>query len=156
MLASRSLPCFLDTSMPHVLVAGTGNSISLRVLFVICPGLPAISGKVIRTSTLVVLHCNCVLFVGGCRWTHKHTRKNPASPSCCSNRFIIRARALARICSRVMCSILEDQHNCCLTELGSPDTKAQLSHRSEMFSSIRHAMSCRSPKYPSTVSPVHK
>ena len=51
----------------------------------------------------------------------------------------------------VMCSILEDPRNCRLTRLGSPDKKAQLSHRS--FSSIRHARSCRSPKYLSTVSP---
>ena len=55
-----------------------------------------------------------------------------------------------------MCSILEDPHNCHLTGPGSPDTKAQLSHRSEVFSSIRHARSCRSPKYLSTVSPGRK
>ena len=64
----------------------------------------------------------------------------------------MRARALARICSRVMCSILEDPSNCRLTGPGSRDTKAQLSHRSEVFSSIRRARSWRSPKYSSTVS----
>ena len=55
-----------------------------------------------------------------------------------------------------MCSILEDPRNCHLTRPGSPDTKAQLSHQSEVFSLIRHARSCRSPKYSSTVSPGPK
>ena len=36
-LASRPLPHFPDTSMRHDLVAGTDNSVSLGVLFVICP-----------------------------------------------------------------------------------------------------------------------
>ena len=55
-----------------------------------------------------------------------------------------------------MCSILEDPRNCRLTGPGSPDMKAQLSHRSEVFSSIRCARSCRSPIYSSTVSPGRK
>ena len=51
-----------------------------------------------------------------------------------------------------MYSILEDPCNCHLTRPGSPDMKAQLSHQSEVFSSIRRARSCWSPKYLSTVS----
>ena len=38
MPASRSLPRFTNTSMRHVLVAGTDNSVSPGALFVICPG----------------------------------------------------------------------------------------------------------------------
>ena len=49
-----------------------------------------------------------------------------------------------------MCSILEDPCICRLTGPRSPDTKVQLSHWTEVFSSIRHT--CRSPKYSSTVS----
>ena len=85
------------------------------------------------------------------------TRRHPAGAatgSSTSTSSIMRARA--RICSRVMCSILEDQRNCHLTGPGNPDTNAQLSHQSEVFSSIRRARSCRSPKYSSTVSLGHK
>ena len=120
------------------------------------PRLPAVSGKVIGTSTLVALHCNCVLFVGGCRWAHRHMKKNPATGSSTSTSSVMRVRALARICSRVMCSILENPHNCRLTRPESPDTKVQRSHRSEVFSSIRRARSCKSPKYSFTVSPGRK
>ena len=42
---------------------------------------------------------------------------------------------------------LEDPRNYRLTGTGSPDTKAQLSHQSEVFSSIRCYRSWRSPKY---------
>ena len=55
-----------------------------------------------------------------------------------------------------MCSILEYPCNCRLTGLGSPETKAQLSHQSEVFSSIRCARSCRLPKYSSTISQGRK
>ena len=37
--------------------------------------------------------------------------------------------------------------HCHLTGPGSPDTKTRLSHRSEVFSSIKRARFCRSPKY---------
>ena len=96
---------------------------------------------------------------GGVTGTGGRTRCHPAAAatgSSTSASSVIRAWAQARICSRIMCSILEDPRNCRLTGPGSPDTKAQLSHRSEVFSSIRHARSCRSPKYLSTVSPGHK
>ena len=108
------------------------------------------------------LYCDCVLFVRGWRRAHKHTRKNSALPghaatgSSTSTSSVMRAWARARICSRIMCSVLEDPCNCRLTGPGSPDMKVQLSHQSEVFSSIRRARSCRSPKYLSTVSPGRK
>ena len=127
------------------------------------PGLPIVSGKVIGTSIFVALHCDCIMLVGGWRWCRRHNeeelgvaRAAAATGSSTSASSVIRARALARICSRVMCSILEVPRNCRLTGPGSPDTKAQLSHRSEVFSSIRRARSCRSPKYSSTVYPRRK
>ena len=108
------------------------------------------------------LHCDCALFVGvegGLTGTRGRTWHHPtaaATGSSTSTSSVMRARAPVRICSRVMCSILEDPRNCHLTRPGSPNTKAQLSHQSEGFSSIRCARSCRSPKYSSTVSPGHK
>ena len=87
-------------------------------------------------------------------WAHSHTRNNPASPNRRSNRLIDRyfLRHESSSPGKNLYSILEDPCNCRLTGPGSPDTKAQLSHRSEVSSSIRRARSCRSPKYSSTVS----
>ena len=126
---SRPLPRFLNTSIPHVLVACSATAFCLS-------GVEE-----------------------GPTGTRGRTRSRPAvaaTGSSTSNPSTMRARALARICSRVMCSILEDPRNCRLTGPESPDMKAQLSHRSVVFSSIRRARSCRSPKYLSTVSPGYK
>ena len=123
---SHPLSHFPDISMPHVLVACTATAFCLS----------EVEGRPIGTQG--------------------RTRRCPAAAatgSSTSTSSIMRAQALARICSRVTCSILEDPCNCRLTGPGSPDMKAQLSHQSEVFSSIRRARSCRSPKYSSTVSP---
>ena len=122
-LISRPLSHFLGTSMPHDLVACIATAFCLS----------GVEGQLTGTW-------------GKTRPTAAATGSSTSTSS------VIRARALARICSRVMCSILEDPCNCHLTRPGSPDTKAQLSHQSEVFSLIRCARSCRSPKYSSTVS----
>ena len=158
-LASHPLHCFQDTSMWHVLVAGTDNGVSSGALFVICPW----AAGSLWQSDWDLHSCSTALWLRSVSRGLKVGLQAHEEGWCCpataatssltSTSSITRAQALARICSRVMYSIVEDPRSCRLTGPGSPDTKAQLSHRSEVFSSIRRARSCRSPKYSSTVSP---